>query len=184
MSSIGLRSQSSAAAKELSGTEIHVPLNISNISATRHVGSFLTLCLLSTFPFLPIPVELSNLLREWLRIVLVILMGWFAIGCTFVFRDALMHRYDLATENNVRARRIHTQMHFLFRMLIGFIVIVDIGCILWTFPNPQLWRYGSGLLPRPAWPHWYWLLPRSPLSPICSPACRSLSLSRFASTMS
>jgi small-conductance mechanosensitive channel len=37
-------------------------------------------------------------------------------------------------------------MHFLFRLLIGFIVIVDIGGILWTFPNPQLWRFGSGLI--------------------------------------
>jgi small-conductance mechanosensitive channel len=132
--------------KELSVTEIHVPLNISKHLSHPARWVFLTLCVLSTFPFLPIPAEVSNLLRVWLRVLLVILMGWFAIGCTYVFRDALLHRYDLATEDNVRARRVHTQMHFLFRLLIGFIVIVDIGGILWTFPNPQLWRFGSGLI--------------------------------------
>lgn len=132
--------------KELSVTEIHVPLNISKHLSHPARWVFLTLCVLSTFPFLPISAELSNLLRVWLRVLLVILMGWFAIGCTFVFRDALLHRYDLATEDNVRARRVHTQLHFLFRLLIGFIVIVDTGGILWTFPNPQLWRFGSGLI--------------------------------------
>ena len=78
--------------------------------------------------------------------LLVVLLGWFAIGCVSVFMDALMRRYDLTAENNVRARRIHTQTHFLRRILVGLIVIVDIGCVLWTFPDPQLWHYGSGLL--------------------------------------
>lgn len=108
-------------------------------------------------------------------------MGWFAIGCRFVFRDALLHRYDLATEDNVGARRVHSQMHFLFRLLIGFIVIVDIGGILWTFPNPQLWRFGSGLIAS-AGVAWFWRLPQSPLSPISSPVCRLPFPNPFAST--
>jgi small-conductance mechanosensitive channel len=31
-------------------------------------------------------------------------------------------------------------------MLITFVVIVDIGALLWTFNDPRIWHYGSGLL--------------------------------------
>ena len=125
--------------------------NAARPSIYRHLNHparwvFLTICLLSTFPWLPIPAQVAHPLRIGLHIVLVIQLGWFAIGCVFVLQDALTRRYDITTENNVRARRIHTQMHFLRRMLIGLIIIIDIGCILWTFPDPQLWHYGSGLI--------------------------------------
>ena len=107
---------------------------------------FLTICLLSVFPWLPLPGQIAQPLRVALHILLVILSGWFAIGCVFVLQDALTRRFDLHAENNIRARRIHTQAQVLRRILIGFIVIIDIGCLLWTFPDPQLWHYGSGLL--------------------------------------
>ena len=107
---------------------------------------FLTICVLSVFPWIPLPTPIGHPLRIALHIGLVVLVGWFAIGCIYVMQDALARRYDIKAENNVRARRVHTQMHFLRRILIGFIVIVDVGCILWTFPDPQLWHYGSGLI--------------------------------------
>jgi len=31
-------------------------------------------------------------------------------------------------------------------MLISFVVIIDIGALLWTFNDPRIWHYGSGLL--------------------------------------
>jgi small-conductance mechanosensitive channel len=132
--------------KESSAKDIRVPLNISEHLNHPARWVFLTICVLITFHWLPIPAAVSNPLREGLRVLLVVLIGWFAIGCVSVFMDALMRRYDLAAENNVRARRIHTQTHFLRRILVGLIVIIDIGFVLWTFPDPQLWHYGSGLL--------------------------------------
>ncbi len=107
---------------------------------------FLTICVLSVFPWLPLPAQLAQPLRIALHILLVVLSGWFAIGCVYVLQDALTRRFDITAENNIRARRIHTQAQVLRRILIGFIVIIDIGCILWTFPDPQLWHYGSGLI--------------------------------------
>ena len=125
--------------------------NAARPSIYRHLNHparwvFLTICVLSTFPWLPIPGQIATPLRLTLHIILVVLSGWFAVGCVYVMQDALARRYDIKAENNVRARRIHTQMQVLRRLLIGFIVIIDIGCLLWTFPDPQLWHYGSGLL--------------------------------------
>jgi small-conductance mechanosensitive channel len=31
-------------------------------------------------------------------------------------------------------------------MLITFVIIIDIGALLWTFNDPRIWHYGSGLL--------------------------------------
>jgi small-conductance mechanosensitive channel len=107
---------------------------------------FLTICLLITFPWLPLPAQIAHPLRITLHIILVVLLGWFAIGCVYVFQDGLTRRFDITAENNIRARRVHTQTQFLRRILIAFIVIIDIGCILWTFPDPQLWHYGSGII--------------------------------------
>jgi small-conductance mechanosensitive channel len=63
-----------------------------------------------------------------------------------VFQSAILRKYDLSAEDNVQARRIHTQFQLFRRMVIAFIVIVDIGGLLWTFNDPRVWHYGSGLL--------------------------------------
>jgi small-conductance mechanosensitive channel len=78
--------------------------------------------------------------------LMVAALGWFAIGCIYIVQSIMLRRYDLAAEDNFRARRIHTQFQLFRRMLITFVVIVDIGALLWTFNDPRIWHYGSGLL--------------------------------------
>ena len=107
---------------------------------------FLT-CFLLALPFIPgVPDQFEEVIRHVLWMAIVASLGWFAIGCVYVFQAATLRRYDLTAENNVRARRIHTQFQLFRRMLISFIVIIDIGVLLWTFNDPRVWKYGSGLL--------------------------------------
>jgi hypothetical protein len=73
-------------------------------------------------------------------------LGWFAVGCIYAIQNAILRKYDLTAENNIHARRVHTQFQVFRRIAIGFVVIIDIGGLLWTFDNPEIWRYGSGLL--------------------------------------
>jgi small-conductance mechanosensitive channel len=119
----------------------------------KHLGKparaiFLLTCLLIILP--AIPVELPNnieaLLRQGLIILVVAALGWFAIGCIYVLQAIMLRRYDITAENNFQARRVHTQFQLFRRMLIAFVVIVDIGALLWTFNDPRIWHYGSGLL--------------------------------------
>jgi small-conductance mechanosensitive channel len=107
---------------------------------------FLT-CLLLVLPTIPgLPGPLQSTLRQIFVMAIVAALGWFAVGCIYVFQAATLRRYDLNAENNVQARRVHTQFQLFRRMLISFIVIVDIGALLWTFNDPRIWHYGSGLL--------------------------------------
>jgi small-conductance mechanosensitive channel len=118
----------------------------------QHLGKparaiFLLTCLLIVLPVVPgLPDNLDPMLRQAVVMLMVVALGWFAIGCIYVLQAILLRRYDLADENNIRARRIHTQFQLFRRMLITFVVIIDIGALLWTFNDPRIWHYGSGLL--------------------------------------
>jgi small-conductance mechanosensitive channel len=93
-----------------------------------------------------LPENIDAMVRHVLIMLVVAALGWFAIGCIYVLQDFLLRRYDLAAENNFRARRFHTQFQLFRRVLITFVVIIDIGALLWTFNDPRIWHYGSGLL--------------------------------------
>lgn len=108
---------------------------------------FFITCLLIVLPTIPgLPAGLESGLRQGFIMAIVASLGWFAIGCIYVLQSILLRRYDLKADNNVRARRIHTQFQLFRRMLITFVVIIDIGGLLWTFNDPRIWHYGSGLL--------------------------------------
>lgn len=108
---------------------------------------FFITCLLIFLPLVPqVSARVQAVVRQGLVMALVVALGWFAIGCVYVFQAAVLRNYDLSAENNVRARRVHTQFQLFRRIFITFIVIVDIGALLWTFNDPRIWHYGSGLL--------------------------------------
>jgi small-conductance mechanosensitive channel len=118
----------------------------------KHLGKparaiFLLTCLFVVLPVVPgLPDDIEAILRQALIMLAVIALGWLAIGCIYVLQTIMLRRYDLTAENNFRARRIHTQFQLFRRMLITFVVIIDIGALLWTFNDPRIWHYGSGLL--------------------------------------
>jgi small-conductance mechanosensitive channel len=108
---------------------------------------FFITCLLIFLPLVPqVSPNVQAIVRQGLIMALVVALGWLAVGCVYVFQAAVLRNYDLSAENNVRARRIHTQFQLFRRVFITFIVIVDIGALLWTFNDPRIWHYGSGLL--------------------------------------
>jgi small-conductance mechanosensitive channel len=118
----------------------------------KHLGGparaifFLTV-LLGVLPAVPnLPDHLEDIIRQGLIMAMVAALGWFVVGCIYVFQSAILRRYDLTAENNVAARRVHTQFQLFRRMAITFVIIVDAGALLWSFNDPRIWHYGSGLL--------------------------------------
>ena len=108
---------------------------------------FLLTCALVVVPLLPgVSEHTQSVIRQVMVMAIVIALGWFTIGCIYVFQAVLLRKYDLHGENGVQARRVHTQFQLFRRMLIGFVAIVTVGVLLWTFNDPRIWHYGSGLL--------------------------------------
>jgi small-conductance mechanosensitive channel len=107
---------------------------------------FLT-CAGIVLPLLPeLSTNLRGIVRQGLLMAVVVCLGWFAVGLVYVFQEFMLRKYDLKAENNIRARRVHTQFQLFRRVLITFIIVITIGALLWTFNDPRIWHYGSGLL--------------------------------------
>lgn len=108
---------------------------------------FLTIGLLSILPFVPhLPSPIHDRVEQLLECLLVVLLGWLAIGGVYVFEAFVLGKFDITAADNLRARRVHTQMQVFRRLLIGFVLVLTAGALLWSFHDARLWKFGTGLL--------------------------------------
>jgi small-conductance mechanosensitive channel len=108
---------------------------------------FLAIGLLIILPMVPgIPTLYRDRFEQLVECLLVVFMGWLAIGGVYVFQAVTLRRFDISAADNLRARRVHTQMQFFRRILIAFVVVLTAGALLWSFHDARLWKFGTGLL--------------------------------------
>ncbi|MDR3727370.1 MAG: mechanosensitive ion channel [Terracidiphilus sp.] len=108
---------------------------------------FLAIGLLIILPVVPkIPAILRSQIEQLTGSLLVLFMGWLAIGGVYVFQALTLSKFDTTVADNLRARRVHTQMLFFRRILIVIVVLLDAGAFLWSLHDESLWKYGTGLL--------------------------------------
>jgi small-conductance mechanosensitive channel len=93
-----------------------------------------------------IPTLYRDRFEQLVECLLVVFMGWLAIGGVYVFQAVTLRRFDISAADNLRARRVHTQMQFFRRILIAFVVVLTAGALLWSFHDARLWKFGTGLL--------------------------------------
>ncbi|MHB2029362.1 MAG: mechanosensitive ion channel family protein [Acidimicrobiales bacterium] len=91
-----------------------------------------------------ITANIESPLEHTIVILLVIGVSWLAIRMTDVLEDLVMGRYLINDTNNLRARRVQTQLHVLRRFVAVVIVIVAISVILLSFSAVR--GAGAGLL--------------------------------------
>lgn len=97
-------------------------------------------------PWIPIPPNYIDLTHKTLGILWFLALGWLMISAVYMAEDLLLRRYDTGTSDNLRARRIRTQMQFMRRISIFLLLLVDAGLILSLFHDSKIWHYGAGLL--------------------------------------
>lgn len=108
---------------------------------------FLLTCVLIALPFVPdVPYNVLYDIRRVSAMLLVAALGWLAVGCIYVAQNIMLRKYDLNAADNRRARTIHTQFQVFRRIAIAFVMVITFGALLWTFNDPKIWHYGSGLL--------------------------------------
>src|SRR5277367_3041806 len=78
-------------------------------------------------PWLHIPHDILRIVFKTLGVLWFASLGWLMVASVYMFEDLLIARYDITVSDNLRARRIRTQTLLLRRMLIIFLVVVDIG---------------------------------------------------------
>lgn len=122
-------------------------LGISKYLAAPARAVFLTIGVLIVLPAVPkIPPVLREQIEQFTSILLVLFLGWLAVGGVYVFQSLTLSKFDTSVPNNLRARRVHTQMQFFRRLLILIVILLDAGALLWSLHDERLWKYGTGLL--------------------------------------
>jgi len=118
----------------------------------KHLGGparaiFLLTCVLIALPFVPdLSADIEHKVQHVIFMIVVATLGWFFVGCVYLAQDLLLRKYDVTVADNIRARRVHTQFQLFRRIAIAFVVVLTMGALLWTFDDPRIWHYGSGLL--------------------------------------
>lgn len=105
--------------------------------------AMLLLALAVVLPAVDFDPSIAEAVRRFLSVGMAILLGWSAIvgidaGAKWVVRT---HRVDV--EDNLAARRVHTQTRILERVAIVIVVLITAGAALLSFPSVR--AYGFSL---------------------------------------
>jgi small-conductance mechanosensitive channel len=85
-----------------------------------------------------------NPLDRIIGILLIIAFASLLINAIRVLEDFVYFNYDLSKEDNLKERKIRTQLQFIRKILIVLIVLISIAIILLSFDNVR--KLGAGLL--------------------------------------
>jgi len=79
-----------------------------------------------------------------LLLALIAAAGWLTVRLVRVAENAAMRRYDVEVPDNLRARRIRTQVRVLRRVVTVGIILLTLATMLLTFPQGR--ALGASLL--------------------------------------
>jgi len=107
------------------------------------LGLLLTLALyIILFAFAP-ENQLVEAGKHLLRLLVIFFITWLLIGGIKLGRDAVLLRYDLGEKDNLKARRVYTQLRIMERILIFALIVIAVSVALMTFE--QIRRVGVSL---------------------------------------
>lgn len=104
------------------------------------------LAAMAAVPTFGISEQADAITEHALHIIFIIFLTWLLIAGVYAVQDILLRRYDINLADNLRARQVRTQMAVMRRLAIGFVGLLAVGLVLYTFNHTRLWQAGAGLL--------------------------------------
>ena len=105
---------------------------------------FPVLMLSLLLPLVPLPPKPFEVLRRVVEFMLVLSFAWGLIKTLDVVQDLIQRFYQLEGGDNLRARKLFTQLQFVKKVAVGLIGFVAVGLVLMSFETVR--RLGTGLL--------------------------------------
>ncbi|GAB3845265.1 mechanosensitive ion channel [Hymenobacter terrigena] len=95
-------------------------------------------------PLVPLPPKPFEVLRRFIEFVLILTFAWGLIKTLDVAQDLVQLRYQLGQPDNLRVRKLFTQLQFLKKLAASLVAFVAVGLVLMSFETVR--RLGTGLL--------------------------------------
>lgn len=116
-------------------------------SVTKHLQApaSVLIPLLTLNAALPlIHIDDHPLAAKAIELSLIAAFSFLLIRVIVIFEDLIYHRNDITVADNLKARKIRTQIKFVSRMLIVIIIVLAIAAMLLSFES--LRKVGTGLI--------------------------------------
>jgi len=106
---------------------------------------FIPLIVLSlTQVYAPLSPNVLDAIGQILSIALTITIVWLIAKFTFVIEDLILNSYRMDVKDNLKARKIHTQLQFFKKTVVIVISIIALAIILMSFE--QIRQLGTAIL--------------------------------------
>ena len=97
--------------------------------------AIIVIALRFVMPFLGLPEGFGETAAHIISLVLIGLVSWLLIRGTCLLEDCVLSRFRVDEKDNLQARKIHTQLRVVKRIVIVIVVILAAGTMLMTFPK-------------------------------------------------
>jgi len=103
-----------------------------------------TLFLSLSLAFMRMEAKYMVAISKTLEIALTVIFAVILARCVNVMEDFFYHKYDLTKADNLKERKIRTQLQFVRKFVLSLIVIITIAIVLLSFESMR--KIGAGLL--------------------------------------
>jgi small-conductance mechanosensitive channel len=79
--------------------------------------------------------EAKTNVNHILGLLFIVMVSWLLIKTVYVLEDYVVSRFEIGVKDNLRARKIHTQLKVLKRIVIILVGIIGLASMLMTFPR-------------------------------------------------
>lgn len=112
---------------------------------SRPLNFLLPLFFINAFlPYFDISDEKLPVVGRLLDILLVIAFSYLLIKMVRIFEDFVYNTYKLDKSDNLKERKIRTQLQFVRKVIVSLVVIIGLAIILLSFDSVR--KIGAGLL--------------------------------------
>ncbi len=101
------------------------------------VGLIGLIVIRSLLPLAPWAETHKEILKTGFGLALIVLVSWLVIKSTHVLRDVVAGQFDITAKDNLKARKVHTQLDVMCHIAVIVVLIVAFGTALMMFEKGQ-----------------------------------------------
>jgi small-conductance mechanosensitive channel len=104
----------------------------------------IVVAIITGLPMLGLPPQFAGVVSKLTSIVLIVSIAALLIRAVSIFQRVVFARFDITAADNLRARKVYTQLHVISQVIYGAIGVFALSAILMLFDEVR--QVGTSLL--------------------------------------